>query len=412
MLPDQSSSEDLPSFSQLLSELTSTQNHSRRTRPHSISSSGSESSPSSRNEGTTHCHRRARLQRKPKRASSLTKQQNPKTQAKSSPNPNLFDRFRKKILADDPHAEFDSRNQRSVRCSCCSKWISMRVLYDVRRWKDHRNSEHCRKMQLSKSFTKSLNNFFYSSTVEECATSTQVTHLRVSEASTSSYPCPGLSAAAHDNITSYLARTSSAGGGAPTRKSIALSLFPKLDAESYSWPSLTLTQQRMVLRREELQYKWLNQRSTHAIFSSSCLQNIPGTSEDNIIPCLECNALWKLPTFRTILRRKTPDEKNMKYVPKAYRCPELGTIYLKYHGVRDLMEKVCYNTSFVYLLKSLNVKNLGRWSLSMVAFCSGCGERIVQDTKCPPWDGRSYCEKIRTAFERKGIAKHALSRRS
>lgn len=35
-----------------------------------------------------------------------------------------------------------------------------------------------------------------------------------------------------------------------------------------------------------------------------------------------------------------PDEANMKFVPKAYRCPELGTIYLKYKGVRELVEQV------------------------------------------------------------------------
>lgn len=97
-------------------------------------------------------------------------------------------------------------------------------------------------MQLSKSFTKSLRNFFYSSTVEECITSTQL-----SDAHARSYPCPGLSADTHESIASYLARTSTAGGGAPTRKAIALSLFPKLDQESFTWPSLTLKQQRMVL---------------------------------------------------------------------------------------------------------------------------------------------------------------------
>jgi len=30
----------------------------------------------------------------------------------------------------------------------------------------------------------------------------------------------------------------------------------------------------------------------------------------------------------------------MKYVPKVYRCPELGQIHLKYKGVRKLVEKV------------------------------------------------------------------------
>jgi len=35
-----------------------------------------------------------------------------------------------------------------------------------------------------------------------------------------------------------------------------------------------------------------------------------------------------------------PQEKSMKFVPKAPRCTQLGEIYLKYHGVRELLEKV------------------------------------------------------------------------
>ncbi|KIM68191.1 hypothetical protein SCLCIDRAFT_1009705 [Scleroderma citrinum Foug A] len=47
----------------------------------------------------------------------------------------------------------------------------------------------------------------------------------------------------------------------------------------------------------------------------------------------------KIHTFQNVLNRKEPDEKNMKYVPKGYRCQELGSIYLKYHGVRQLIEE-------------------------------------------------------------------------
>ena len=53
-----------------------------------------------------------------------------------------------------------------------------------------------------------------------------------------------------------------------------------------------------------------------------------------------------------------PNEENMKYVPKAYRNPELGTIYLKYKGVRELVEKVCNS----YFLKLSNTESVCRFS--------------------------------------------------
>ncbi|KAK7691172.1 hypothetical protein QCA50_006275 [Cerrena zonata] len=310
---------------------------------HTISES--ESSTSSSNEGTTHHHRhrhrrrRVHVHGKMETSSSWAKK-NSKSEAmlpSSQPETLSFDRFRMKILADDPHAEFDAHNLRSIRCSCCAKWISMRTLYDTRRWKDHRASAQCRKMQQSKLFTKSLRTFFSTSTTKEPPSPAQ--DLRPSSTPTTTLLCPGLLADTYETITTYLARTSTAGGGAPSRKIIALSLFPELDNNSFTWASLTLKQQHMVLRREELQYRWVNRRAVGAVFSSKCQQNISVVSEADSTPCMECRKLWKLRTFRNILRRKVPDEENMKYVPKAYRCPELGTIYLKYRGVRELMEK-------------------------------------------------------------------------
>jgi hypothetical protein len=35
-----------------------------------------------------------------------------------------------------------------------------------------------------------------------------------------------------------------------------------------------------------------------------------------------------------------PAKEDMCFVPEGYRCVELGNIYLKYKGVRELVEKV------------------------------------------------------------------------
>ena len=67
----------------------------------------------------------------------------------------------------------------------------------------------------------------------------------------------------------------------------------------------------------------------------------PATDADVPAPCISCVELRKIHVFQNVLNRKIPDENNMKYVPKNYRCRELGSIYLKYNGVRQLIEEVC-----------------------------------------------------------------------
>ncbi|KII82891.1 hypothetical protein PLICRDRAFT_120117, partial [Plicaturopsis crispa FD-325 SS-3] len=136
-----------------------------------------------------------------------------------------------------------------------------------------------------------------------------------------------------------LSRSSTMGGGAPSRKKIALSLFPCISPDDYSWPSLSKVQQRMVLRREELSFRWQNRRNLGAVFSSGCEEKVFVRDGTEAQPCSSCRDLRKLHTFQVVLNRQIPDEANFKFVPKSFRCPELGRIYLKHEGVRKLIEE-------------------------------------------------------------------------
>jgi len=136
-----------------------------------------------------------------------------------------------------------------------------------------------------------------------------------------------------------MSRTSSTGGGAPSRHTIAKGLF-KSKGEVL-WKDLSARQQKMVLRREELTQLWKISRSTSSIFSSACEVTVHGSASAPLRPCSECDGLYKVHKFLVAINRPMPNEEDMKYVPKAYRNPELGTIYLKYKGVRELVEKVC-----------------------------------------------------------------------
>ncbi|KII84102.1 hypothetical protein PLICRDRAFT_63770, partial [Plicaturopsis crispa FD-325 SS-3] len=136
-----------------------------------------------------------------------------------------------------------------------------------------------------------------------------------------------------------LSRSSTMGGGAPCRKKLALALFPRISPDNYSWSSLSRAQQKMVLRREELTFKWQNKRNLGAIFSSDCEEKVFVRDGAEAQPCSSCQGLRKLHTFQVVLNRRMPDEANYKFVPKSFRCPELGRIYLKYEGVWKLIEE-------------------------------------------------------------------------
>ncbi|KIM49927.1 hypothetical protein M413DRAFT_60265 [Hebeloma cylindrosporum] len=134
-----------------------------------------------------------------------------------------------------------------------------------------------------------------------------------------------------------MSRTSASGGGAPSRRTITAQLFPS--EATTPWSDLSSKQRRAVLRQEESLYTWKISRSTDAIYASKCESTVYVTPSLDPHPCSECDALYSIHKFQVAINRPMPDETNMKYVPKAYRCPELGEIYLKYKGVRELVEK-------------------------------------------------------------------------
>ena len=299
---------------------------------HRRSRSNSEDSDSDSNEYRVNAIRRRRLNRSgPKANSSWAHHKALKVDAQSAgfiPNDTRLAHFRKKITKDDAHAEFDAKDLRRVRCSACTIWIVMRNLYDVHRWKDHRSSSRCQVQQQRHLVTKSICSFFSSQTVAA-----------LSRLSTPSAPCPGLSRENYAKISKYLRRTTTAGGGAPSRTNITKVLFG-MDAVYAFLPD---TDKQMVLRREELLFKWRNNRAVGAVFSTRCheevvLQSVDGRPH----PCTECQDLFTLRTFKVNLNRPMPSDNNMKYTPINRRDPDIGEIYLRVKGVRDLVETVCH----------------------------------------------------------------------
>ncbi|KAJ6594796.1 hypothetical protein B0H19DRAFT_1284500 [Mycena capillaripes] len=220
--------------------------------------------------------------------------------------------FRSKILKDDARAEFRDDDVRRIRCSHCAVWLEMRALYDILRWKQHRQTAKCVKIAQVKLPRGAL-----------VAAPSQIMI---------SMPCPGLTRESDEEIATYLARTSVSGGGAPSRSKMAMDLF------SLGWKDLDKTQHRMVLRRELSLQKWRLARAVGAVFSTTCLQDVLTAADREPEPCAECRALYKIHAFTVCIHRPMPKEKTMKYVPLGFRDPELGALFLKYQGLRELVE--------------------------------------------------------------------------
>ncbi|KAJ7736423.1 hypothetical protein B0H16DRAFT_1730764 [Mycena metata] len=264
----------------------------------------------------------------PKAGSSWAMQKELKVTSKDPsflPNMSRLGTFRAKVLADDPKAEFDDGDVRRVRCSHCTHWLEMRALYDLVRWKEHRATSKCQKARSTGLSTKSLFALGFTKLPKRSSPApvAPIVH---------DLPCPGLTGESNEDIANYLARTAVTGGGAPSRQRIVDQLFPE---EGLRLKDLDGDQQRMVLRRELSLQQWKLARSVGAVFSTNCLRDVSTIDGDEPKPCSECQSLRRLHGFQVAVRRRMPDESQMKEV---FLMTALGKLYLKHQGLRQLVE--------------------------------------------------------------------------
>ncbi|KAJ7151882.1 hypothetical protein C8R43DRAFT_1067439 [Mycena crocata] len=285
----------------------------------------------------SHTSRRRRRPKKtePKAGSSWAQQKQLKAAAKKAdfvPRPSPLAAFRAKILDDDPKAEFDDNDIRLVRCSYCTQTVTMRVLYDIRRWTEHRATPKCIKARNTGLSTASL----FSMGFKKLPTRDASRMLPIASRPKSRLlPCPGLTRESNEDVAKYMARSTAAGGGAPSRARIIEELF---SSDDLTWRDLDPSDKRMVVRREIVLYKWQVARNVGAVFASDCIRDVSTLDGEEPEPCLQCRNILKLHTFQVAIHRPMPDEPKMKFVPKAHQDPELGKLYLKFYGVRELVE--------------------------------------------------------------------------
>ncbi|KAL1701957.1 hypothetical protein EV121DRAFT_211101 [Schizophyllum commune] len=236
--------------------------------------------------------------------------------------------FRAKILDDDPYAEFNDDDLFQVRCSACGGWIEMRVLFDLLRWREHRRTLKCTTNRQKGLRSSSLLAFGFARQDKSCR-STGPSLRRCIQ-----MPCMGLVAttAPDDKLMRYIRRTTSAGGGAPSRTALALELYETC------YKDLTAAQQRVVLTEEALRYQWTVSRQTSSVRAQNCLRSVECYNDESPEACVNCVNLRSNHIFQNALNRAMPSDNNFKYTPKGYRGGPESEVYLKYEGVRDLVE--------------------------------------------------------------------------
>ena len=156
-------------------------------------------------------------------------------------------------------------------------------------------------------------------------------------------PCPGLRNSDNAKIEVYLERTGARGGGGSSVSAISQDLYGK--------PFYKLSQKRknQVLLTQMHEWKWRNDHTNEAIFSTQCAKEaiIPEplsklknstTPVQKPQPCGQCKSLLRFKNFKNALNVSQPSDENYKYLNKRYRNENLAALYGRCTGLREIFE--------------------------------------------------------------------------
>lgn len=254
----------------------------------------------------------------------------------------VYERWKRKLLTDDPNVEFHPSDVRSVRHSTCGRSILMKEVCDATRWRTHLKicNASAKKKKSSAGVPTLLKLGFESAkatmgsiVVEKKSAPKVVESGDESEADKThnqeTVPCPGIVEANDSRIPTYLRRTGVSGGGARSVKVIAEEIYNKL------FNVLGKKAKQNVLDRQQHEHKWRNDHRQLRVFAVACKRNVP---HNDPLPCSECKQVLSSKAFKDALRKPNPEEKNYIYTNHRFRSPLLGQIYARAIGLKELIE--------------------------------------------------------------------------
>lgn len=264
-------------------------------------------------------------------------------------DPWRIEAWKKKVLKDDPKAEFDPKEICSAtraRHSGCGKYVKMKDPCDIGRWKDH--IEACNKKK-SKKHAGGTPTLFQLGWAKVAVKKKKVSNGNSddsdgddfecdSEPDLEEVPCPGITASEDPRVLQYLKRTGASGGGGRSLPVIAKELFRKLFSRLSKKKS-----RKAVVDTQMHEWKWKNDHENHRVYATSCQQKVVDRSPKPPLPCSECSIVFRSKAFKNAIRRPVPSDEASKFINYRFRNPLLGSIYARTIGVREIVEDdVCF----------------------------------------------------------------------
>ena len=249
-------------------------------------------------------------------------------------------KFRDKILELDPNSTI--LDPKTVRHFKCGKELKMKEPYNTGNFRNHivtcKGTPKSHKLPAGG--MKTIDSFFV--TRKAGLAGPVASNGNVSKPSkTKVFPCPGLREVSFSQIQNYLERTGAHGGGGPSVSSLAKELYGK----KFRYLSKSRKRQVKVAQRHE--WLWLNHHTEGAVYSTKCTKeaeaqysscSLTSHSNPQLMPCKNCNNLFKLKAFKNILRIPRPADENYKHVNFEYRNEKLASIFGRCVGLREIIE--------------------------------------------------------------------------
>ncbi|KAJ7148708.1 hypothetical protein C8R43DRAFT_1236758 [Mycena crocata] len=234
----------------------------------------------------------------------------------------------------DSDAVFEP-NSIQVQCSNCKAWVKMKCPYDTYRFKEH-NAKPCSPPPPPPppSKTRTLDKFQLAPIVEKPKAKKALPAPKVQR------PCPGLTAADDERVGQYLDRSGCNGGGARAIAHYSEELFKKPFTE------LSEAEKQLAYAAQQHGHAWRNDltpgiKASFATGSTACLKTveIDPASGSSVPPCTSCQMLLTLKSYIATINKPAADPKNLRYVPKRNQNPHAGQLYMKFHGLQELVSE-------------------------------------------------------------------------
>ena len=246
-----------------------------------------------------------------------------------------LDKWKKQILTDDRHAEFDPSNITRVRHSGCGRYFQVKEPLDLTRWRTH--MKECKPNKKSAK-TRSLFAMGWGKNAGGDKAKT-AQHVKASVVPTK--PCPGLTELDDDRVSNYLYRSAAPGGGGKSIQSIAKEKFNQVFSKLSKW------RKNEVLDHQRHGHTWINDHQKLRVFSTTCQKAVPDRAPNRALPCESCQSVLSSKAFRAALRKPIPLPENQIYVNTKYRNQVLGEIYGRHIGLKDIIEAPVRSSYFL-----------------------------------------------------------------